>query len=93
MPRVLNQRTDARTPHSKYVGRPTKFGNRHVIGYCGICRCFHNREQAVAAFRHDLDNNPELIAAVKEELVGYDLACWCAPLSCHAEVLMEIANE
>lgn len=28
----------------------------------------------------------------KRELRGKDLACWCAPQACHADVLLEIAN-
>ncbi len=27
------------------------------------------------------------------ELRGEDLVCWCAPLPCHADVLLELANE
>jgi hypothetical protein len=26
------------------------------------------------------------------ELRGCDLGCWCAPLPCHADVLLEVAN-
>ncbi|GAG87489.1 unnamed protein product, partial [marine sediment metagenome] len=26
------------------------------------------------------------------ELKGKDLVCWCAPLPCHADVLLELAN-
>lgn len=27
-----------------------------------------------------------------DELRGRDLVCWCAPLSCHGDVLVELAN-
>lgn len=27
------------------------------------------------------------------ELKGKDLVCWCAPLACHADVLLKIAND
>lgn len=27
------------------------------------------------------------------ELRGRDLACWCTPLPCHADVLLRLANE
>jgi len=36
-------------------------------------------------------NNPELLAALPE-LRGKDLVCWCSPLPCHADVLLELAN-
>ena len=25
-------------------------------------------------------------------LAGHDLACWCAPLPCHCDVLVRLAN-
>lgn len=39
-------------------------------------------------FRH-----PDMTAAIRAELAGHDLACWC-PLDqpCHADVLLELAN-
>lgn len=36
---------------------------------------------------------PETIAALKKDLKGKNLACWCAPKRCHAETLLRIANE
>jgi len=41
-----------------------------------------------------LCEHPELIAAAKRELRGKNLCCWC-PLdqACHAQTLLEIANE
>ena len=30
--------------------------------------------------------------AIRKELKGKDLVCWCAPKSCHADILLEIAN-
>jgi hypothetical protein len=37
--------------------------------------------------------NPENLNAVRRDLAGHDLACWC-PLDqpCHADVLLELAN-
>lgn len=70
-----------------YVGRPTKWGNPFVIGKHGT------REQVIARYRAMLDANPALKAAAREELRGKDLVCWCAPLACHADVLMEVAND
>ena len=36
---------------------------------------------------------PETIAAMKKDLKGKNLACWCAPKRCHADTLLRIANE
>ena len=36
---------------------------------------------------------PETIAALKKDLKGKNLACWCTPKRCHADTLLRIANE
>lgn len=94
MPKVYSKRGGAIQPPSgaKYVGRPSKFGNRHPIGWCRICRKIHDRPSAIAAYRADVDANPELIRQIRQELVACDLVCWCAPEACHADVLLEVAN-
>ena len=49
---------------------------------------------AVAAtlYRRWLCGQPKLLAALPE-LRGRDLVCWCAPLPCHGDVLLELANK
>lgn len=95
MPSVLNKRdlpVDLRD--AVYVGRPTKWGNpfSHLGGTLAKFRVA-TREEAVLAYRGYLLMNPRLISAARRELKGKDLICWCAPSSCHAEVLLEIAND
>ncbi len=75
-----------KTPNVVYVGRPTKFGNPFVIGRDG------NRAAVIAKFEEYLKESPELLKAVREELRGRDLSCWCAPKACHADVLLRYAN-
>jgi hypothetical protein len=71
------------------VSRPTKWGNPHHPSALG-------RQEAVRRYREDLLAGRLMIAVedVKHELHGRDLACYC-PLDepCHAEVLIEVANE
>jgi len=54
-----------------------------------------NRAYLVQLYRDYLarPEKAELVAAIKAELRGKDLACWC-PLDepCHADVLLKIAN-
>lgn len=46
---------------------------------------------AVAAYREHLGRHPELVEQAREQLAGYDLACYCPPeLPCHVDVLLEI---
>ncbi len=68
-----------------YVGRPSKWGNPFVIGQDGT------REEVVQKYREWLIQQPELMAALKE-LRRQVLGCWCAPESCHADVLAALAN-
>lgn len=87
-----------------FVGRPTAFGNPFKVSEAncdcgstnGVCektiyRC-HTREAAVRMFRLDLQGL--MIVKIRHELRGKDLACWC-PLDqpCHADILLEIAND
>ena len=70
-----------------YIGRPSKWGNPFVIGPDGT------REDVIRKFEEYLMLNPVLVEAAKKELKGKDLVCFCAPLSCHGDVLSRIANE
>lgn len=57
----------------------------YIIGKHGT------REECVEAFRRSLTESQ--IQDIKNSLRGKDLVCWCAPEACHADVLLEIANE
>lgn len=89
MPRILNMATMGRKlpEGAVYVGRPTKWGNPFAIGRDG------ERATVVRKFERWLMTQPELVEQAKQELRGKNLACWCAPKACHAEVLARIANE
>lgn len=75
-------------PGTIVVTRPTKWGNPHPLSL--------GREEAVRRYRDDLLAGALAVTVedVKRELRGRDLACYC-PLDgpCHADVLLEIANE
>jgi hypothetical protein len=78
-------------PHTVNVCRPSKWGNPHREGFCPECGKEHTRAETVKAFRLSL--TPERRAKIREALAGFDLACFCAlGESCHADVLLEIAN-
>lgn len=73
-------------PYDVYVGRPSKWGNPYIIGRDGT------REDVVRKYRDYILNTPRLRESLPE-LKGKRLACWCAPLPCHGDVLMELANK
>ena len=70
-----------------YIGRPTPWGNPFREGEDGT------RAEVIAKFEEHVRANPTLVAAIKRELRGKNLVCWCAPLPCHGDVLLKIANE
>ncbi len=101
--RIQRKRTKGwRMPEGAvYVGRPTKFGNPFAVGepgWVGHWRAL-DRAHAVELFR-ELTTSTDFHARVRRDLAGSDLVCWC-PLEdehgnrvpCHADVLLEIANE
>lgn len=85
-PRVLNLRDRSTWPADSdpvIVDRSTKWGNPFYIGTsCG-------RDEAIRLFDAYLVRS-ELMSHLSE-LVNRDLACWCAPLPCHAGVLINRA--
>jgi hypothetical protein len=87
MPRVYNHNKDVIPKGAVYIGRPSKWGNPFAIGKDG------NRLEVIAKYRRYLQSNPDIIAEAKEELKGKDLICFCAPLPCHGNILIEVANE
>ncbi len=80
-----------------YVGRPTKYGNRYVIGEPYPFVNDHNctAEDVVWLFEVEL-KGMEAMGTLEEfikPLRGKDLACWCKDGSpCHADVLLKYAN-
>lgn len=98
--KVLGDLYHGRIPEGAiYVGRgapglrASPYANRHRVGDCRTCGTVHDREGAVVAHALDLANRPDLVEAVRRDLHGSDLACWCKPEAgpCHADVLLLVA--
>ena len=94
-PKVLNKKTDKIPPDAVYVGRPSKWGNPFRMNDpllpVGLSR-LGKRRAVIAEYRTWLLKDKVLMDALPE-LKGKDLVCWCAPLPCHADVLLELANQ
>jgi len=88
----LQRRAGWRKPAGAVVvARPTRWGNPYAVGEYG-------REEAVRLYRAYLRDHPEIVEAVRRELAGRDLACWCRltdeqgrRVPCHADVLLQVA--
>lgn len=99
MPKVLNKRVDEIPADAVYVGRPSKWGNPMTVKE--LKRLFPSdtkeelNQRAVIWYREYITTpfgRPKELLSQIGELRGKDLVCWCAPLPCHADVLLELAN-
>lgn len=86
-PRVRNKRNGI-PAGAVYIGRGSKWGNPFRIAY-------HGREggrgDVIVKYFEYLKTRPDLIEAL-DELKGKDLLCYCAPLLCHGDILLLLAN-
>ena len=83
-------------PNTVIVDRRTMWGNRWKIGTRSnaLGRNVETVGETVDLYRRLMWTEPHHIAWVKENLRGKNLACWCAlDAPCHADVLLEIAND
>ena len=79
-------------PHSKYVGRPTKYGNPFPLPLVPVP---DDHKIATVIYKGKLRRGqlPFTMADARRELRGWNLVCWC-PLTraCHVDVLLKVAN-
>jgi len=74
------------------IGRDSIFGNPHRLGWCKICNRPHDRIDCLIAYKEyfykrlltDIDFRDNI-----EKLRGKILGCWCNPLPCHGNVIIE----
>ncbi len=85
--RIWNMRHERIPAGVIRVDRATEWGNPFRIGKDG------DRAEVIRLFREYalimLSVEPDWLKPLR----GKDLACWCAPEPCHAEVLAELANK
>lgn len=91
-------------PNTVAVTRPGRFGNPYRIrdareaGYTGTDEQLAQwcvdlfRKAVLAKGTGEYSNNVPSIDEIKT-LRGKNLACWCKGAPCHADVLIELANE
>jgi hypothetical protein len=80
-----------KAPYDVYIGRPSIWGNPFEIGKDGT------RDEVIAKYEAWIRTQPHLLAQLPSlvnqctKLVKV-LGCWCAPQSCHGEVLVRLAE-
>ncbi len=70
-----------------YIGRPGPWGNPFVVGVDGT------RDAVIMRFKRQLLRRLSTesdLAQKLESLRGKRLGCYCAPLPCHGDVLIEL---
>jgi hypothetical protein len=84
-----------------YVGRGSRWGNPFVVGRDGdVNECIEKYKNLMFPYTHKEGNLVKFYVSaanlndIKTHLRGKNLACWC-PIDkpCHADFLLEIANE
>lgn len=85
--KVLNKHNVSATA-GVYIGRGSAWGNPYKIGVTGYTRSEVIEEYRLYAQKR-LENEPAWLMP----LVGKDLVCFCAPLACHGDVLLEMIGE
>lgn len=90
-------------PNTEFVGRPTKWGNPFRVHQARAAGYRNSAAMTVYAYRqwlrgdpgftHDLQASQTILNSLSE-LRGFNLCCWCGPDEpCHADVLLELANQ
>lgn len=76
-----------------YVGRGSIWGNpySHLHG-TKAQHIVKTRQEAVECYRQYILNRSDLLARLPE-LKGKVLGCYCKPLACHGDVLVELCNQ
>lgn len=77
-PRVVNVRAESCT---LYIGRPSMFGNPYG---------FEPRDRAIERYREDARKPGKLRDAIAKIPEGAKLGCYCKPLDCHGDVIVEV---
>jgi len=98
---VVNKRTHKPTANDVYIGRPSVLGNpfTHIADKRTLAQyVVGSREQAVQMYREyflkQIKENKAFRTAFVD-LIGkcqyhdVNLVCWCAPQSCHGDILKE----
>lgn len=73
-----------------YIGRPSIFGNPHAIS------AKMDRPTVIALYRSYIRDKMQRDKEFKKAVLalkGKVLGCWCKPLQCHGDVIVEILEK
>lgn len=80
-------------PYDILVDRTTMWGNpySHKDGTLAKFKV-KTRKESIEKYREYILMNKELLEKLPE-LRGKVLGCWCKPLACHGDILVELLNQ
>jgi len=88
----IRRKKGQKRPHCDVlIDRTSPFGNPHNIGFCPVCNKVHDRKEAIAEYKKDFYiclTDSEFRDSVLK-LKGKTLGCWCKPLPCHGDIIVE----
>jgi len=92
MCRVVNLNKE---DYDVFIGRGSKWGNpfTHIKDKLTLAtHIVETRDEAIEKYREYILKNEELMNSL-DELDGKVLGCYCKPLSCHGDVLLELITK
>lgn len=100
-PEYENLKEWSRNPNNVYIGRSSvfidgkRFPQKHSIWHNPFSVKKYTREESLKKYREyitdKLSKDSNLRTQLKE-LKGKNLGCWCYPLPCHGDILVELIN-
>ena len=92
------------SPNHVYIGRPNrnvdpnqcKWGNPFTVEDYGRDGCIELAREWIVTGINPITGEERIGGPLLndiEELRGKNLGCWCKPLACHGDVLVELLNE
>jgi hypothetical protein len=90
MTKIVNIKYDT---YNLRVDRTTIWGNpySHKDGTLAKYKV-NTRKEAIEKYKEYILNSPELLAKLPE-LQDKVLGCWCKPLACHGDILVELIEK
>lgn len=102
---VVNKKTHKTTKNDFYIGRPSILGNPYTHLKSNTIAKFQvpTREDAIHQYElwlidKIIHQDPKIIAEIKKIIKlakegDVNLVCWCAPKSCHGDVIKKIIEK
>ena len=87
MCKVYNKRDGAIPDGAVYIGRGSLYSNPYKIGEDG------DRDEVCDKFEDLVMRDYVRYHRIVRDLIGRDLVCFCAPLRCHGDTILKIANK